>query len=104
MIAKTKSFRYNGCKFVYRRLTPDLFLNQQYPLSKYTEVMKSDKTTDEKVQDLREYIRPAIEKGVIDVRKWFRSIPYSIDEIMEEVELYNKLYVKIIQFTFKKKT
>jgi hypothetical protein len=99
-----KTIKLGGVKFTIRKLTPALFLDEDsYPLNNIIEKMKNNADIgDAEVNLYKDTIKKIILKAVVNIGFWFDSkkIDLIIDDIMEAPELYNALFVNIMNHSF----
>ena len=108
-----KTVKINGVAFVIKRLSPLDFLatEQWFPISNWLDAklayeIENDKTKiDTETETFKLRIKDLLLRAVIKVKyngKEYNIKEY-IDDIMTEPEVYNKLFILILQHTLKLK-
>lgn len=108
-----KTVKINGVAFVIKRLSPLDFLatEQWFPISNWLDAklayeIENDKTKiDTETETFKLRVKDLLLRAVIKVKyngKEYNIKEY-IDDIMTEPEVYNKLFILILQHTLKLK-
>ena len=108
-----KTVKINGVAFVIKRLSPLDFLatEQWFPISNWLDAklayeIENDKTKiDTETETFKLRVKDLLSRAVIKVKyngKEYNIKEY-IDDIMTEPEVYNKLFILILQHTLKLK-
>jgi len=102
-----KTVKLGGVRFTIRKLTPALFMDKEtFPLNNIIENVKAKgEIKPDEVNQYKETIKGIILKGVVSVGYWFESkaINELIGDIMERPELYNALFITIMNHAFGQK-
>ena len=105
-----KTIRINGVAYTLSKLSPNLFLGEEYfPLNNFIEKAEPKISDVAKETDaLKALMKKTIEKSLVKVRQGFSKIEtgFAIKSIMKNAELYSYLFSEIIRLSFgiKKKT
>ena len=99
-----KTIKLGGVKFVIRKLTPSLFIDTEFfPISTISEVNENKRDVSEKqaesiIKEHKAKVKEIILKGVVEIKYFFKkeTIDKYIDQIMDTTELYNALFVCIV--------
>lgn len=108
---QTKKIKINGVKFTISRLTPAMFLDKDYllPISSAAELADkkdmSDKELEKTIKDFQDIVKDTILKSTDRVKIWFKEYDITdvIDDIMENVALFTRLYNEILYFSLGQK-
>ena len=100
VIEKHKRIKVGGVAFIIKQLPPVLFMDSKeiIPINNILEKIDPKTSIEEKLQEIKDSIRKILLKGVVNVRHWFASkkIDMILDVIMEKPEIYNYLFISII--------
>ena len=100
-----KRVRVGGVVFVMRQLSPALFMDSKeiMPINNIIEAVNAKESDaldqlEEGVDKIKETMKVILLKGIVNVTHWFKhkKMEDVIDTIMEKPEIYNYLFVRIL--------
>ena len=109
-LEKHIKIKVGGITYVIRRLSPTMFLDKDYvlPITSVLEKGDIEKTGEIEPKAMFDYIervKDIILLGVVSVNYFLKKQPINsvIDSIMLDAEVYNKLFIAIVNHTLGKK-
>jgi len=105
-----KTIRINGVAYTLSKLSPNLFLGEEYfPLNNLIEKKEPTLSEVSKEKDaLKGLMQSTIKKSLIKVKRRFKKVDinFALKSIMKNADLYSYLFSEIVRISFgiKKKT